>query len=211
MAATSDPLPPGGGGLGRGGETPSGRLETGFLLDRQWHFLRGEMETTKRPALLGLARVLAAADTPYAIIGGVALQVHRTEPRTTVDIDLAVLSIDAIPRADLEGAGFTFHGRFTHSENWFGPGGVPIQFTDDPALAPAIERAIQIELDGVPIRVLRRVDLLHEKLRAGSDPARRGSKRLLDMSDVKGLIEETPELLDSLTEAERAIVDALPD
>jgi hypothetical protein len=187
------------------------RLETGFLLDRQWHLLRGERETTKRPALLALARVLAATQTPYAIIDGVALQVHRPEPRTTVDIELAVLRINAIPRPELEAVGFAFHGRFEYSENWIGPEGVPVQFTDDPELAPAIERAIRIELDGIPIRVLGRADLLHEKLRAGSDPARRDSKRLLDLSDVKGLIEESPELRDTLSEAERAILDALPD
>ena len=27
-------------------------LEIGFLLDRQWHALRGEMDGTKRPALV---------------------------------------------------------------------------------------------------------------------------------------------------------------
>jgi len=36
---------------------------------------------------LALARVLAEAAVPYAIIGGVALQVHHTEPRTTLGID----------------------------------------------------------------------------------------------------------------------------
>ena len=45
-------------------------LEIGFLLDRQWHALRGEMETTKRPAIMALARVLADTATPYAVIGG---------------------------------------------------------------------------------------------------------------------------------------------
>jgi hypothetical protein len=169
------------------------------------------METTKRPALLALARVLTATETPYAIIGGVALQVHRAEPRTTVDIDLAVLNIEAIPRAELEAAGFRFHGRFVHSENWIGPESVPVQFTDDPPLAPAIQRAITVDVGGLPVRFIDRADLLREKLRAGTDPSRRGSKRLLDLSDVKGLIEETPELVDSLTEAERAVLDTLPD
>jgi hypothetical protein len=37
-------------------------IETGFILDRQWHWLRGEMERTKRPALLALARIFAEAD-----------------------------------------------------------------------------------------------------------------------------------------------------
>ena len=56
------------------------------------------MGTSKRPALLALARVFAATGAPYAIIGGIALQVHQTEPRTTVDIDLAVPNLDLLKR-----------------------------------------------------------------------------------------------------------------
>jgi hypothetical protein len=185
-------------------------LVIGFLLDRQWHVLRGEMETSKRPALIALARVLEQAATPYVIIGGVALQVHQAEPRTTLDVDLAVLHLDMIPRAELRSAGFRPTGRFAHSENWLGPDGVPIQFTDDPALAPALERAMEFELDGVRLRVIGRSDLLHAKLRAGSDPARRRSKRLQDLADAQGLLEETPALRNELSDAERAVLDALP-
>jgi hypothetical protein len=154
--------------------------------------------------------VLAATATPYAIIGGVALQVHQTEPRTTIDIDLAVLDLESIPREALLAAGFVLTGRFTHSENWRGPEGVPVQFTDDPALGPAVQRALEIDLDGVPIRVLGRSDLLHEKLRAGSDPARRRTKRLQDLVDAQGLVDETPELRTELNAAEQAVLDALP-
>ena len=165
-------------------------LETGFMLDRQWYWLRGEMERTKRPALLALARVFAEAQVPYAIIGGVALQVHQTEPRTTLDIDIAVTVYAQIPRAQLEAAGFTWTGQFSHSENWVGPDGTPVQFTDDPALAEAIRRAEQIELEDVQLRVIGCVDLLHEKLRAASDPARRRSKRLQDLADAQALLEQ---------------------
>ena len=185
-------------------------LDIGFQLDQLWHALRGEMETTKRPALVALGRVLRDANVPYAIIGGIALQIHQSEPRTTLDIDLAVARFDAIPRAALEAAGFHYGGRFAHSDNWIGPSGVPVQFTDDPALTLALERAIEIELDGVPLRVIQRGDLLHEKIRAGSDPARRGSKRLQDFADAKAILEEVPELRAELSERERAVLDALP-
>ncbi|HZO26127.1 MAG TPA: nucleotidyl transferase AbiEii/AbiGii toxin family protein [Chloroflexota bacterium] len=186
-------------------------LEIGFLLDRQWHALRGEMEATKRPALISLARALQDARTPYAVIGGVALQVHQAEPRTTLDIDLAVPAFDAIPRDQLRAAGFDLTGRFAHPENWLGPEGVPVQFTDDPALGPAIERAVEIDLAGVPLRVIGRMDLLHEKLRAGSDPARRRSKRLQDLADAQAILEETPDLQSALSESERATLAALPE
>jgi hypothetical protein len=185
-------------------------LEVGFLLDRQWHALRGEMDASKRPALLTLARVLAEASTPYAIIGGVALQIHQAEPRTTLDIDLAVPAFEAIPGDELRAAGFTLGGRFAHLENWVGPEGVPVQFSDHPALGPAVERAVEIDLEDVRLRVIGRADLLHEKLRAGTDPARRRSKRLQDLADAQALLEETPELGDGLSDAERAVLAALP-
>lgn len=185
-------------------------LEVGFLLDQQWCWLRGEMEQTKRPTLLALARVLAEAKTPYAIIGGIALQVHQEEPRTTIDIEVAVATYGQLPRTQLEAAGFMLTGRFSHSENWIGPDNTPVQFTDDPALAEAITRAEEIGLDDVRLRVLTRVDLLHEKLRAASAPARRRSKRLQDLADVQGLLESTPALEQELTEEEHTLLEQLP-
>src|SRR5690606_18098005 len=88
----------------------SASLQVGFELDRRWHWLRGEMQASKQPDLELLARVLAESGTPYAIIGGVALQIHQQQPRTTLDIDVAVLESDAMPRTALEGAGFRLEG-----------------------------------------------------------------------------------------------------
>jgi hypothetical protein len=185
-------------------------LEEGFMLDRQWFWLRGEMERTKRPALLALARVFAEADMPYAIIGGIALQVHQAEPRTTLDIDVAVAAYSLLPRAQLEAAGFTCTGRFSHSENWIGPDGTPVQFTDDPELTEAITRAEEVELEDMRLRVIGRTDLLHAKLRAAADPARRRSKRLQDLADAQALLESTPPLEQELSPEERALLDRLP-
>src|SRR5712691_8122999 len=168
------------------------------------------MEHSKRPALLALAQVFAEANASYAIIGGVALQVHQAEPRTTLDIDVAVAAYGQIPRAQLEAAGFSRTGRFSHSENWIGPEGTPVQFTDDPALTAAVQRAEEVELENVHLRVIARADLLHAKLRAASDPARRRSKRLQDLADAQALLESTPTLEQELTPEERALLDQLP-
>ena len=185
-------------------------LEVGFLLDRQWHWLRGELEQTKRPTLLLLAQIFAEAQVPYASIAGVALQIHLAEPRTTLDIDVAVTGSDTVPRARLEAAGFRLTGRFPHSENWIGSEGTPVQITADPALGGAILRADEITLQDVRLRVIGRADLLHEKLRCASDPARRRSKRLQDLADAQALLESTPALAAELNAAERARLDSLP-
>lgn len=185
-------------------------LTAGFLLDRQWHWLRGEMDHSKKPALLALCRVMGDEKVAYAIIGGLALQVHQNEPRTTLDIDIAVLDREAIPRQALTAAGFQFGETFEHSENWTAADGTPVQFTDDPAIAPAVTAAGEIMLDGVTLRVIRAVDLLHEKLRAGSDPGPRRSKRLQDMADAQALLESYPDFNAELTSEERALLDRLP-
>ena len=185
-------------------------LAAGFLLDRQWHWLRGEMEQSKRPAILAFARVMRDGHVPYAIIGGVALQVHQSNPRTTLDIDVAVIGRENIPREALLAAGFRFHGAFEHSENWFSADGTPIQFSDDPTLADAVANADEVVFEDVTLRVIRVIDLLHEKLRAGSDPARRRSKRLQDLADAEALLEMDPELDLQLTPAEKALLSQLP-
>jgi hypothetical protein len=168
------------------------------------------MERTKRPALLALVRIFTEAQVPYAIIRGVALQVHQAEPRTTLDIDVAVAASGQIPRTQLEAESFTWTGGFSHSKNWRGPEGTPVQFTDDPALAEAITRAEEIELESIRLRVISHVDLLHEKLRSASDPTRRRSKRLQYLADAQALIESTPALVQELTAEERILLDRLP-
>ena len=188
----------------------SSGLSTGFMLDRQWHWLRGEMETTKKPTLLTLGRLLSESRIPYAIIGGIAVQIHHPEPRTTLDIDLAVLSRTTIPSEALIAAGFRLVGSFEHSQNWIAPDGTPVQFTDDPMLAGAVSSAGEIALDDVTLRVIEPVDLLHEKIRAGSDPARRRSKRLQDLADAQALLETHPELAQHLRSDEQEVLDRLP-
>jgi hypothetical protein len=181
-------------------------LEAGYALDRLWHAMQGDGDRSKQPALLALARVLDESAVPYALIGGVALQIHQREPRTTPDIDIAVVDRTSIPRERLRAAGFRPTG-VEPSENWEGPGPVPVQFTDDPALRESIARAETADAGGVPIRVLLRSDLLREKLRAGGDPARRRSKRLQDLADAQALVEADPSLAAGLDPAQRALLD----
>lgn len=181
--------------------------DIGFRLDRRWHRLRGEMETSKKPSLVALAQVLGAHRVDYAVIGGLAVQLHVEEPRTTLDIDIAVTNLRSLPRGALAEAGFAPTGEFPHSENWMGPGNTPVQFTDDLPLAEAAMRAETREIEGEPVRVIRVEDLLHAKLRAASDPARRKSKRLRDLADAQGIVELRPALAAELSADERNLLD----
>ncbi len=168
------------------------------------------METTKKPALAALVRVLDSANVSYAIIYGVAVQVHQPDPRTTLDIDVAVLSSDDIPRDALIAAGFRSTGSFEHSQNWVAENGTPVQFTDDPGLQSAVRSAEEIPLENVTLRVIRVIDLVRQKIRAGSDPARRRSKRLSDLVDAQSLLETYPNLRVELTPEDLVVLDQLP-
>lgn len=187
---------------------PTG-LETGFALDRLYRWMEGHVHGSKRPTLAQLARILADAGTPYALIGGVAVQIQRREPRTTLDIDVVLHARSAWPARAFENEGFRRTGAFAHSENWESADGTPVQITDDPLLAAAIERAVVVEIDGLPLRVLTPLDLLRAKLRAASDPARRRSKRLQDLADAQGLVEDHPGMAAALDASERQVLEEL--
>jgi hypothetical protein len=184
-------------------------LEAGFALDRLFRWMEAGMEASKRPTLVAVARILAEHGARYALIDGVALQIHRREPRTALDIDLVLATRADWPDRVLERAGFRKSGDFEHSENWTGPDGTPVQLTTDPLLAEGIGRAQTVEVEGVPLRVLAAADLLRAKLRAAADPARRRSKRLLDLADAQGLIEDHPELDAELDSSERRLLEGL--
>lgn len=178
-------------------------LQIGDRLDGRFALLRGEMDRSKERSLVEVARTLAAEQVPYALIGGVAVQIWSAEPRTTLDIDIAVLSYDSLPREALARAGFALEARFEHSENWKGPDGTPVQFTDDATLAAAVRGAEVRSLADVVLRVAPVLELVRAKLRASEDPARRRSKRLMDLADACGLAEQHPEVLSRLDERQR--------
>ena len=178
-------------------------LRVAELLDRRFALLRGEKDKAKQTTLVEVTRVLDSAGVPYALIDGVAVQIWSSEPRTTLDIDVAVPSYDRLPLAALASAGFTKEGRFEHSENWRGPDGTPVQFTDDPLLAEAIRAAVPHAIADRVLRVAPVLELVRSKLRAADDPARRRSRRLIDLADACALTEQHPAALAKLAPDER--------
>ena len=90
------------------------KLETGFLLDRQWFWLRGEMEQTKRPTLLA----------HQVSLGRIRLCHHRRHAQVTkepdIGIDVILLLIAATRR---QAAGFTYRtfcrARKTELGRWY--------------------------------------------------------------------------------------------
>jgi len=160
-----------------------------------------DWDSKEKPLRL-IAEILERERVPYALIGGVAVQLHTEEPRSTLDIDLAVPRYDDVPRAALLGAGFEHTGRHDHSDNWRAPGPSPlkmrtaIQFSaEDAGIAEAVSHAGIVDLDGgLRLRVATVADLITLKLVAAEEPKRRPSKREHDIADVLALLEDHPEL-----------------
>jgi hypothetical protein len=172
-------------------------LRVSAKLDVRFHVLRGDaVVTSKERAFRELFRILEESGTRYALIGGLAVQLWGEEARTTLEI----------PGPALEAAGFRRLQRHEHSENWMGPDDTPVQFSQDPAFASLIEHAVPRDLEGGRVRVAPAIELVHSKLRAARDPARRPSKRLRDLADVQALIEREPDLERQLSQAEKALL-----
>jgi hypothetical protein len=177
------------------------RLRHGFALDRLWRETMGlPTGDTKEQPLRAVIAVMEASGTSYAVIGGVAMQLHSQEPRTTLDIDLAVPRYALIPRDALIKAGFSHEGRQEHSDNWRAPGPGPraertaIQFSsEDVGIESAVARARVVDAGGYQLRLATPGDLLVLKLAAAEEVRRRPSKRRQDLLDIITLGEEHPE------------------
>ena len=179
------------------------RLRIGFALDRLWCETMGliEGDSKERPLRL-VAELLERERVPYALIGGVAVQLHTVEPRSTLDINVVVPRFDDVPRVALLEAGFEHTGRHAHSDNWRAPGEGPlaarvaVQFSaEDVGIAEAVAHARSLVLDeGLRLRVATAEDLIVLKLAAAAEPQRRPSKREHDLADVLALLEEHPQL-----------------
>jgi hypothetical protein len=179
------------------------RLAVGYALDHLWSETMGlQAGDSKEKPLRLVAELLERERVAYALIGGVAVQLHTEEPRSTLDIDLAVPKYSDVPHAALLAAGFEHTGRHDHSDNWRAPGAGPlmlrtaIQFSaEDVGIADAVARANVVDLEGgLRLRVATVADLIVLKLAAAEEPKRRPSKREHDVADVLALLEEHPEL-----------------
>ena len=115
---------------------------------------------------------------PYCVLGGLAVNCY-VEPLYTLDADIVVYqgfnteySVDALaPESQLR-----------------------IQFTTDERYQAFLERAVEAQILGVPVRVACLDDITRGKLWAYGDPQRRLSKRKKDELDLIRLAESYPEL-----------------
>lgn len=169
----------------------------------------GRAAQDKESAILEVARVFDEAGVPYALMEGVAVQIHTEDPRTTLDLDIALRRKEDLPSVLLPAAGFKYEGTFRFSDNWRAPGPgsrrerTAVQFSADPLTAKAVEGAGSVRLGGVEIPVVSPKDLVLLKVAAALEPRRRRTKRVTDYGDILRLLEEHPELAGLLPEIDQ--------
>ena len=151
--------------------------------------------------VMRLVDALERGDVAWCAIGGVAVNHWAKEPMVTQDVDFVVAS-DAVERAItlLEQAGFGSE-RFEWSVNFKGRSAVSIQLSTEDFYRDFPSRAVPADVHGILLRVASLEDTLQGKIRAWSDPQRRQSKRLKDLTDIARLVEAHPAVWESLPEA----------
>jgi len=151
-------------------------------------------------SLRAALEVLNEHSIPYALMGGMALQVW-SRPRSTRDIDISVGLGNLSPDEFISlicASGFSFRDSRTlgtsmliRFERRDRPTGIDVEvdfFTAGTEYQKmAIERAIAIELRGMPVKVVTPEDLIIQKLAAG---------RVIDEYDTRELVQDQSENLD---------------
>jgi hypothetical protein len=154
-----------------------------------------EPAADKLGALLDATRALDEIPAPHALIGGVAVGIHSGFPRATIDTDIAVLSTierPAVIRA-MTDAGLRLVGEFPHSINFRHASGEPVQLAFDPSFDAMITRAETLQIEGEPVHIVLKADLIEMKRAAAADPAQRKSKALRDQADIELLSGDVPD------------------
>lgn len=144
-----------------------------------------------------LLATLEETHTAYCVIGGLAVNAY-VEPVVSLDLDMV---IEAGKRQQLAGRVSHFGPvrHFEHRINWEPAGSdLRIQFQLDLRYQDFLERIVRREVLGYEMNVASVEDVLSGKIWAFLDRERRPSKRQKDLADIARIIEEFPQLKETL-------------
>ena len=154
-----------------------------------------------------LLDILRESKTPYAVIGGLAVNAY-VEPVVSLDLDVVVVAqkIDEICRK-AEQCGLKIE-KFPHSINLTASGSdLRIQIQLDERYQDFPARAELKTVLGYEMSVARKEDVVQGKLWAYQDETRRKSKCQKDLADILRLLEVYPELQNMLPASIREMIE----
>lgn len=148
----------------------------------------------------GLTSALNALNTPYCLIGGLAVNAYA-EPVVSLDLDM-VISLADKDRFIKECRSVFKITEFPYSINLEHPkSDLRIQIQTDMRYQSFIQNASLKEVMGYKLMVASLEDVLQGKIWAFLDTERRKSKRQKDLSDILRLVEKYPHLQFALPES----------
>ena len=154
-----------------------------------------------------LLDIIARIDTPYCIIGGLAVNAYA-DPVVSLDLDIVIVArrLEELCAKAVE-AGFTIE-RFEHSINLSSPkSDLRVQLQTDARYQKFISRAKRKNVLGYEMMVATMENVLKGKLWAYVNQTKRKSKRQKDLADITRLVETYPDLLTLLPESVRALIE----
>ena len=121
-----------------------------------------------------------------------------------------MVAVDQIDRAVeiLSEAGYAAQ-RYDWSINFTSKSQVSIQLSTEDFYKEFPARSVPADVHGILLRVASLEDTLAGKIKAWSDPGRRRSKRIKDLTDIARLVEAHPQLRDGLPADVNQALDAL--
>jgi hypothetical protein len=129
----------------------------------------------------------------YCVIGGQGVNAY-VDPLVSLDLDL-VIAVEQLGQAESLLAESFRMERFPHTLNLSQAGSdLRVQIQTDPRYGAFVERAAPRQVLGMTLPVADLEDVLHSKVWAAQDPARRSSKRQKDLADIARLLEAYPQL-----------------
>jgi predicted nucleotidyltransferase len=167
-------------------------LETCVLLSERG--LLGTRRTMKQETVKDVLRRFNEANVRYCLVGGLALA-HHSVPRQTQDVDIMVLPEDLQLVQHLL-QGHKLYGTAVVMVFQIGETRIDIIPANLRASREAVLGHIEDLLDGMTVRVVNLRDLILLKLWAIPQRLEK-RKRMLDETDVVGLIELNPEKISS--------------
>jgi hypothetical protein len=148
----------------------------------------------------GLSSVLNELQTPYCLIGGLAVNAY-VEPVVSLDLDM-VISLSQRDsflnecRSVFKITNFPFSVNLEHPKS-----DLRIQIQTDERYQSFIKNAALKNVMGYPLMVASPEDVLQGKIWAYLDTERRKSKRQKDLSDIMRLVEKYPDFHSALPES----------
>ena len=129
----------------------------------------------------------------YCVIGGQGVNGYA-DPLVSLDLDIVVAVSDFSRLRDALPPAFQIR-EFPHSLNISEPSSrLQIQIQTEARYSPFVDRAEIRDVLDLQLPVAAIEDLLQGKVWAASDPGRRASKRLKDLTDIARLLEVRREL-----------------